>query len=218
MSHLKDTKPHPAKRNPVWSRDELILALDLYFRVNPLHTNKENIEIKQLSELLNALPIHKQHVKSVKFRNATGVYMKLCNFLRLDPAYPGEGLKRGAKLEENVWNEFASDLPRLRQTAEAIKKNYPSLLLGSHEQSEEAEDEEYPEGKVLLKLHKVRERNATLIRKKKQRVFDKTGRLTCEVCAFDFYKVYGELGQGFAECHHVLPVSSLPPGYQTKLF
>lgn len=205
------------KRNPTWTRDELILALDLYFRINPLHTNKENPEIRSLSELLNALPIHHVSVKSGNFRNPTGVYMELCNFLRFDPNYSGKGLKRGAKLQEDVWNEFAADLPRLRRTAEAIRQNYQSALLSGEEDRGETEDEEYPEGKILFKLHKVRERNATLIKKKKQRVLEKTGSLACEVCGFDFNKVYGALGYGFAECHHVLPVSSLPPEYQTKL-
>lgn len=28
------------KRNPNWTREELILALDLYFKVNPIHTSE----------------------------------------------------------------------------------------------------------------------------------------------------------------------------------
>lgn len=31
--------------------------------------------------------------------------------------------------------------------------------------------------------------------------------LACEVCGFDFEAVYGELGRGFIECHHVVPLS-----------
>ena len=33
------------KRNPKWKRDELILALDLYFRCPPSSTSKENSKI-----------------------------------------------------------------------------------------------------------------------------------------------------------------------------
>lgn len=29
----------------------------------------------------------------------------------------------------------------------------------------------------------------------------------CECCAFDFQRVYGELGRGYIECHHLDPVS-----------
>src|SRR5205809_600753 len=32
-------------RNPNWTRDEVILALDLFFRVNPLTTSETNPEI-----------------------------------------------------------------------------------------------------------------------------------------------------------------------------
>jgi len=31
--------------------------------------------------------------------------------------------------------------------------------------------------------------------------------LECEVCGFDFFETYGERGNGFAECHHKLPLS-----------
>ena len=47
--------------------------------------------------------------------------MKLSNFKRLDPGYEGEGLKRGAQLEEEVWNEFADDPQLLHETASAIR-------------------------------------------------------------------------------------------------
>jgi predicted HNH restriction endonuclease len=29
------------------------------------------------------------------------------------------------------------------------------------------------------------------------------------MCGFDFKDKYGELGEGFAECHHTIPVSEL---------
>jgi len=36
--------------------------------------------------------------------------MKLSNFLRFDDSYAGSGLTHGGKLEEEVWNEFASEM------------------------------------------------------------------------------------------------------------
>src|SRR5271168_302046 len=50
------------------------------------------------------------------FRNPNGVYMKMMNFRRFDPLYRARGktgLTRGNKLEEAVWNDFASDARRL---------------------------------------------------------------------------------------------------------
>src|SRR5215471_1678449 len=113
-------------RNPSWSTDELILALDLYFRLPPNSTSKANPQIIELSEVLNRLPIHPERPDAEKFRNPNGVYMKLCNFLRFDPTYTGVGLKAGSHQEQELWNEFANDLPRLQQVAAAIRASADS--------------------------------------------------------------------------------------------
>lgn len=34
----------------------------------------------------------------------------------------------------------------------------------------------------------------------------------CGICGFDFGPVYGELGEGFIEVHHIVPVSTIEPG------
>ncbi|MEP3116172.1 DUF3578 domain-containing protein [Nisaea sp.] len=34
----------------------------------------------------------------------------------------------------------------------------------------------------------------------------------CQVCDFDFGKAYGEVGRGFIEAHHLIPLASLPEG------
>ncbi len=62
------------------------------------------------------------------------------------------------------------------------------------------------EGRELLRLHRVRERNPTLVACKKQTVFALNRSLACEICRFDFAAVYGALGKGFAECHHIRPL------------
>jgi 5-methylcytosine-specific restriction protein A len=96
-------------RNPVWTDDELILALDLYVRLNPAHTSDSNPAIIELSNVLNSLPIHAEALRGEKFRNPSGVYMKLCNFLRFDPGYTGKGLVAGGKREKLVWDTYYSD-------------------------------------------------------------------------------------------------------------
>src|SRR5690242_7429326 len=102
-------------KNPDWTRDELILALDLFFKVNPLKTNKNNPEIVALSKLLNLLPLHGNRPDAERFRNRNGVYMKLCNFLRLDPSYAGKGLRAGSHIETEVWRDYANDKPGLQR-------------------------------------------------------------------------------------------------------
>ncbi|MED3871980.1 HNH endonuclease [Priestia megaterium] len=203
------------KKNPPWKRDELILALDLYFRKNPNHISNKHREVIKLSAILNSLPIHEEKLNAEKFRNPHGVYMKLCNFLRFDPDYPGKGLERGSKLEEKVWNEYYNDKAKLHNIAQSIIASVTNKEEASKSTKSE-EEEEFPEGKVLYRVHKYRERNNNLVKKKKQ-VAKEADKLRCEVCNFDFYETYGELGEGFIECHHTLPVSEYKDGTKTKL-
>jgi len=202
-------------RNPAWSRDELILALDLYFGHSPLHISQTHAEVIKLSELLNQLPIHQDRPDETRFRNPNGVNMKLCNFLRFDPGYEGTGLQRGSRLEKEVWEDFFPNQQRLRSLASTIRAavtgGFPSI------QPEIDETESAPEGKVLLRIHKSRERSPSLVRKKKRWALQKYGRLECEVCGFEFKRVYGELGKGFIKCHHTKSVSQLRPGERTRL-
>ena len=45
------------QRNPAWTRDELILALDLYERVGA-RIGTYHPEVVELSEVLRGLPLH----------------------------------------------------------------------------------------------------------------------------------------------------------------
>ena len=69
-------------KNPTWTRDELILALDLYFRAGRKWLPQQHHEVKNLSDLLNKLTIHDTIIREMNFRNPQGVAMKLGNFLQ----------------------------------------------------------------------------------------------------------------------------------------
>ena len=79
------------------------------------------------------------------------------------------------------------------------------------------DEEEGEEGQILTRTHRYRERNTKLVARKKQRVLRDKGKLSCEVCGFDFSAAYGERGDGFIECHHTKPVSKLKDGETTKI-
>lgn len=79
------------------------------------------------------------------------------------------------------------------------------------------DDDEFCEGKLLLKQHLQRERNHKLIRNAKKKFLDNNGRLYCEICGFDFSEKYGELGTNYIEAHHVIPVSTMSEGEKTKI-
>jgi 5-methylcytosine-specific restriction protein A len=206
-------------KNPNWQFDELILALDLYFRLDNKQVDESNPEIIQLSRILNDLPIHNKSEETATFRNPNGVAMKLGNFKRFDPTYKGKGLERGGKLEEVVWDRYKDDKASLRLLANKIKEavadqNINLSLDGM--KTEEAEEMEANEGKVLYKLHKYYERDKKIIKKKKEQVLKQNGKLECEICGFNFQEKYGELGKGFIECHHTVPVAKMPKDYKTK--
>ena len=207
--------PHRMARNPNWTRDEVILALDLYMRGGRQQLDSSHPKVLELSRLLNTLPIHPPELREAEFRNAAGVSMKLGNFLAVDPAYEGVGLSRGSRLEKEIWDEFASEPYRLRDLAEAIRSNRKAAE--PPEPYRTPEDEEFPEGRILTRVHKQRERNRSAVRRKKERVMSETGRLRCEACDFDFQAIYGSLGNGFAECHHTVPVADLKEGQSTRL-
>ena len=76
-------------KNPAWTHDELILALDSYFRVGRKQVDPEHSEVIALRPLLTQLPIHGASSTAVDFRNPTGVSTKLGNFLAHDPPYTG---------------------------------------------------------------------------------------------------------------------------------
>jgi 5-methylcytosine-specific restriction protein A len=107
-------------KNPKWHRKELILALDLYFKLEPGQISSRNSDIIELSENLNRLDIYKDKPDAIKYRNPNGVAMKLNNFKSYDPNYPGVGLSRGGKLDGEIFEEFFNNRERLKKEAFSI--------------------------------------------------------------------------------------------------
>jgi hypothetical protein len=62
-------------RNPTWTRDELILALELYLRHRERLPDSDDVEIVELSRTLNSL-FGAQAKDARLFRNPNSVYMK----------------------------------------------------------------------------------------------------------------------------------------------
>lgn len=143
--------------------------------------------------------------------------MKLMNFRRFDPDYMGKGLERGNKDEEVVWNLYSTQAGELREIAESIRSAVESDALILAEDIATNGEEESEEGRLLTRIHRYRERDPKLVKRKKDRVLKELNSLSCEVCSFDFGKVYGDRGHGFVECHHTKPVSEIEVGEKTKL-
>jgi Zn finger protein HypA/HybF involved in hydrogenase expression len=123
-------------KNPYWTNDDHILALDLYFTNDGRLLKSTDKKLIELSNLLISLPILSDKIRMENFRNISGVSIKLGNFRRLDPDLKRVGLPHGAK---------------------------------------------------------------------------------GEACSFDSKDKYGELGEGFAECHHTILVFRLKDNQKTTL-
>jgi hypothetical protein len=75
----------------------------------------------------------------------------------------------------------------------------------------------FPEGRKKFVSHVTRERNPRIAKAAKNKRLHECGELLCDVCGFSFRKKYGDVGDGFIEAHHTIPVSQLRPGAITKL-
>jgi 5-methylcytosine-specific restriction enzyme A len=204
-------------RNPTWSRDELILALDLYMQWNGNPPGKSSEPIVSLSRTLNRLS---GSPASEDFRNANGVYMKIMNFRRFDPRYTGQGkvgLQRGGKEEESVWQDYADEPLRLHEVAEAISAFVDEGVRAQGDVDVEDDIGSHLEGRILVRVHQSRERSRKAVKDKKSWAMKTHGRLACEACDFDFSARYGDRGTGFIEVHHGIPLHTLKPGSKTKL-
>ena len=79
----------------LWTRDELILAINLYCKLPFGRLHKFNPEIIKLANLIGRTP--------------SSVALKLVNFASLDPSLRARGIEGAAnasKLDGEIWSEF----------------------------------------------------------------------------------------------------------------
>lgn len=204
-----------ASRARSWLRDERIVVLDFYVQNGGTASSGEK---QELSRLLRSIPIEQELTANPKFRGPAAVGLKIANFLSIE-SDGAHGLSDVATEDWEVWREFAHDPDHLHETAEAIRANLgnPESSATAGAETDGEDDEEAEEGRLLTRVHRARERSRKLVRRKKRGVLQRTGRLACEGCGFDFAEVYGERGSGLIECHHLVPLESLRPGQATRL-
>ncbi|MDD3305833.1 MAG: HNH endonuclease [Acetobacterium sp.] len=92
-----------------WTREETILAFELYCRTPFGKIHSHNTEIIELSKLLERTP--------------SAVSMKMCNLASYDPELRKRGvsgLANGSKLESQIWQEFQNDWEALAFESKAI--------------------------------------------------------------------------------------------------
>jgi putative restriction endonuclease len=96
-----------------WTREQLIVAFELYCRIPFGKIDHRNPEI--------------QHIASLIGRTASAVAWKLSNFASLDPDLKARniaGASHGSKADQQVWDEFRSDWNRLSYEAALAKESF----------------------------------------------------------------------------------------------
>jgi 5-methylcytosine-specific restriction enzyme A len=187
-------------RNPDWNREELILALDLYFQMDYGQMHGRNSEIIKLSDDLRRLNLHANIPDKKKFRSPNSVALKLANLKRSDQNFKGSGMRDGGKLEKEIWNEFHGHRDTLKNEADLIKQLY--LKPKSEEKSQVINLKNNLDSDFFYQFHKNRETDPLVIKVKKEMTLINSKSLKCEVCGFDSFAFYGELGNAIMEIHY----------------
>ncbi|MEU4539005.1 HNH endonuclease [Streptosporangium sp. NPDC023825] len=190
-------------KSPKWSRDELILACALVEENDWNELRVGDPRVVELSGILRDMPIHDPSVRGEEFRSQGSVSRKSTDIATWHPGYKGSRTK-GGKLDREVIAEFLEHPDEMRAAARAIRE---SVLSGDLENLSPVEEEfSAMEGQLLVRLHVARERSRGLRERKISAVLGSGQSLECQICNFGFEETYGELGKGYIEVHHRLPL------------
>lgn len=133
-----------------FTRDEVILALDVLYSSNNGRVTADSEEIKELSRLLNRLPIHPAENRRPDFRSPNGVAVHLrrfylsCLSCKKSPSVGDLFFRIAFEYEDRV-NEIHSIARAIRKNKEAFVSLFGSPL----------EDDGFPEGALLGHLHRM---------------------------------------------------------------
>ncbi|WP_406178981.1 HNH endonuclease [Streptomyces canus] len=205
-----------SSRDPDWTRDEIILACDLAMANGWKRLEYNDPRVVELSALLQTMPIHPAEVRTELFRNPNSVARKTVDITCRHPDYRGKPTN-GNTLDVEVLNDFLARPAEMTKVAQRIRDGLTTgEFQGMLPESEEEDDYSAPEGRLLIRRHKSRERDKGLRKRKIDAVLRQGRQLACEACGFDFEATYGPRGAGYIECHHVVPLHEAGEG-QTKL-
>ena len=96
-----------------WTREELLLVINMYCKLPFGRLHSKNPELIHLSELIDRTP--------------GAVAYKLVNFASLDPAQRARGIKgasNGSKMDKAVWHEFSDNWDELPFESETLRASF----------------------------------------------------------------------------------------------
>ncbi len=130
------------KGQKLWTRDELILAINLYCKLPFGRLHRSNPEVIHLAELIGRTP--------------SSIAYKLVNFASLDPSLQARGIKgasNASKLDNTIWNEFFNNWDELPFESEKLLSKFENKSI---EELNNIDLKNLPKGKTREQLVKVR--------------------------------------------------------------
>jgi len=127
------------KGQRLWTREELLLAINLYCKLPFGKLHRLNPSVIKLSQIIGRTP--------------SSIAFKLVNFASLDPSLKARGIKGASntsKLDREIWNEFYNNWDELPFESEVI------LFNKNGSSSHNIDLENLPEGKTKLTKVKTR--------------------------------------------------------------
>lgn len=192
-------------RNPPWDWDELVLACALVASNDWKELRENDMRVMELSDLLQRLPLHTADVRGAQFRSTGSVSRKTTDLATCHPSYRGKAT-RGGSLDKVVAAAFLARPEEMIAAAAQLRAVAVQSTLPEIDPDDQDHSPSAPEGRLLARLHRVRERDPRLRKQKVRAVLAAGGELRCEVCSFSFTETYGTLGAGYIEVHHMLPL------------
>jgi len=130
------------KGQKLWTRDELILAINLYCKLPFGRLHRLNPSVIELSELIGRTP--------------SSIAYKLVNFASLDPSLQARGIKgalNASKLDKVIWDEFYNNWDELPFESEVCLAEKQGLTV---EELNSIEIRNLPKGITKKRLVKIR--------------------------------------------------------------
>lgn len=213
-----------------WTREELIMSLDLYLRRPGPAARPDDHEVLRLSNAFRRMGEEMYGRIPPRYRSPSSIAMRASNWRAMndDVVTSGrKGLENTGGLGREVWEDFHRRPDSLAATAAGILSDVEAgrfLLLVDRlkdfvDNTLALSDgiTEASEGKVRTIQHLSFERNNKLAALKKAEAVAQLGSLRCEGCGMSFSERYGLHGDGFIEIHHTLPLSEYGGARRTSL-
>ncbi|WP_067034598.1 HNH endonuclease [Allomuricauda sp. CP2A] len=130
------------KGQKLWTRDELILAINLYCKLPFGRLHRTNPQVIHLAELIGRTP--------------SSIAYKLVNFASLDPSLQARGIKgasNSSNLDKAIWDEFYDNWEELPFESEKLLSKFENKSI---EELNNIDIKSLPKGKERERVVKVR--------------------------------------------------------------